>query len=91
MKSSPVGSLSASFGFGLLPVATFPCVVELLSFGESFAESMKQKRMPAKVGSDATSKKFSVRVGEYATDADAQKEIEYVRSVCKCKATVEKR
>jgi SPOR domain len=58
---------------------------------DSFAESMKQKRMPAKVGSYGASKKFSVRVGEYATDADAQKEIEYVRSVCKCKATIEKR
>jgi hypothetical protein len=52
---------------------------------------MKQKRMPAKVGSYGASKKWSVRVGEYATDADAQKEIEYVRSVCKCKATIEKR
>ena len=41
MKSSRVGSLSASFGFGLVPAATFPCVVELLSFGESFAESMR--------------------------------------------------
>jgi hypothetical protein len=40
-KSSFSGSLSASFGFGLVPAATFPCVVELLSFGESFAESMR--------------------------------------------------
>jgi hypothetical protein len=52
---------------------------------------MKQKRMPAKVGPDASGKKIVVRVGEYATEADAQKEVEYVRSVCKCKATIEKR
>jgi hypothetical protein len=58
---------------------------------KSFAASMKQKRMPAKVGPDASSKKIVVRVGEYATEADAQKEVEYVRSVCKCKATIEKR
>jgi hypothetical protein len=78
------------------PVNAKPYTIVLKTYSskkdaDSFAESMKQKRMPAKVGSYGASKKWSVRVGEYATDADAQKEIEYVRSVCKCKATIEKR
>jgi len=39
--SSLLSSFSASFGFGLASFATFPVVVELLSFGEFFVESTK--------------------------------------------------
>jgi hypothetical protein len=73
-----------------------PYTIVLRSFtgkmaAEAFADDMKKKRMPAKVSPDATSKRFIVRVGDYATEAEAQREVEYVRSVCKCKATIDKR
>ena len=58
---------------------------------DALTEAMKKKRMPAKTAADTDANKFIVRVGDYATDADAQKELDYVRTVCKCKATVEKR
>ena len=58
---------------------------------DAFVETMKKKRMPAKTAADTDPKKFVARVGDYATEADAQKEIDYVRTVCKCKATIEKR
>jgi len=78
------------------PAAGKPYTIVLRTFNKQkfadvFVEEMKKKRMPAKVAVNPTTKNIVVRVGDYATEADAQKEIEYVRSVCKCKATIEKR
>jgi predicted Zn-dependent protease len=53
----------------------------------------KAKRMRAKVTTDVVKGKtrYTVSVGEYITEPDALKDIEAVRSVCKCKPAVAKR
>ena len=56
-------------------------------------EQFKKKHMRVRVTSETSKPKtrYIVSVGEYNTEADAQKDIDAVRAVCKCKPVVTKR
>jgi len=56
-------------------------------------EQFKKKHMRVRVTSETSKPKtrYIVSVGEYSTEADAQKDIDAVRAVCKCKPVVTKR
>lgn len=78
------------------PAAAYTLIVRT-TFSKDEADGLielfKKKRMRAKVTSEPWKNKtrYTVSVGEYVTEPDALKDVEAVRSVCKCKPTVAKR
>lgn len=60
---------------------------------DGLMEQFKKKHMRARMTTDPLKPKprYIVSVGEYETEADAQKDLDAVRAVCKCKPTVTKR
>ena len=68
-------------------------IVPSKAAADKMLKTFKDKRMRARVAEKWVSGKrnYVVQVGEYETEVDAARDLEVVRSICKCKPTVVRR
>ena len=68
-------------------------IVPSKAAADKMLKTFKDKRMSARVAEKWVSGKrnYVVQVGEYETEVDAARDLEVVRSICKCKPTVVRR